>query len=422
MIPLVIPLHPSGGKLKNDTELRFALRSIDRFFTDPVEVILACHALPSWVCNVTHLPVKGGLKTALVSAAKTYPDGFFWFYDDCCLLRPTNATQMRISTTMKSFSNGDTKWGRKLNTIRTRLAAEGYEAKDYSRPHCPYWFDKSMVDEAFQDWPKMAGKFPFESWILSKRNWPSVHGGYKQYYGAFKAPPGDHCRYLNYNDKGNTPELRDWLLENFPEPCRYENTTDSTLMNPYEMQSPYLLGVWKDEGSPRMRTICECAVGPFSLLEPYKDHCGRAIFIEPDPAMASKARVKYPWAVLHQVAVTDKVGTANLRKLRGSSYVKGIGWAPIFDSDRARAEQAGKVAISTVTFDMIDDGEVDMLNLDCEGSEWFVLKNMVSRPRFLQVELHKGNPHRQTMLDWIAANGYTLRKTWGIANHIYVRP
>ena len=87
-----------------------------------------------------------------------------------------------------------------------------------------YWFDKAMVDEAFVDWVGMAGKFPWESWILSKRDWPRRHGVVKQYYGPFKNEPGAGSFFLNYNDTGNTRDLRAFLDRSFPSPCRFENT------------------------------------------------------------------------------------------------------------------------------------------------------------------------------------------------------
>ncbi len=81
-----------------------------------------------------------------------------------------------------------------------------------------------MIAGAFADWPGMKGKFPIESWILSKRDWPRCHGQVKQYYGPFRGAPASGQRYLNYNDKGNTPELQAMLEEMFPEQSRFEKS------------------------------------------------------------------------------------------------------------------------------------------------------------------------------------------------------
>lgn len=219
---IVIPLHHGGGKFRNDTELRFALRSIEKHFTDPYEIVIVSRKLPAWLSGVKHIYGKG-LKSSLVAAAEAFPDGFFWYYDDCVLIRDTTADEMKITPACKGWQKPRTGWARKLDSIRARLVAQGVRPWDYSRPHGPYWFDKGMVDEGFADWPGMEAKFPWESWILSKRDWPRVHGSVKQYYGSFKGAPASGQRYVNYSDAGNTPELRSMLEKFFPDPSRYES-------------------------------------------------------------------------------------------------------------------------------------------------------------------------------------------------------
>lgn len=178
--------------------------------------------LPEGFQGLRHLPCEKGLKSALKVSSEAFPDGFFWYYDDCCLLRDITAAEMKVTPACRAWRSAKTTWARSLERIRTRLLKEKCAAKDYSRPHGPYWFDKGMVDEAFHDWSGMAGKFPWESWILSKRKWPSRHGAVKQYYGPFHGPPKEAARYLNYNDKGFSPELRTWLEERFPEESGFE--------------------------------------------------------------------------------------------------------------------------------------------------------------------------------------------------------
>lgn len=216
--PIIIPLHPRGGKFRNNKELGYALRSIRKNFEGLHEIILCCRTLPAGFAGCTHLPDGGGgLKTALRRAADAYPAGFLWWYDDCVLLRPQTADDLKVTLASRRWSRAQTSWAKKLTKICDRLQKEGFTAWDYSRPHGPYWFDKGMIDEAFADWPGMAGKFPFESWILSKRDWPRKHGNYRQYYHRFKSPPGPADTLLNYCDKGFTPELIAWLEQHFPE-------------------------------------------------------------------------------------------------------------------------------------------------------------------------------------------------------------
>ena len=420
---VVIPLHHGGGKLRTDHELRYTLRALSINFQAAFRVVIIGRKLPQWIQGVEFIkcPDKG-LKHALVVAAREFPEGFFWNYDDCLMLRPTTPEEMMKTPSPKKWAGkSGTRWGQMLEEVRGRLIAEGLPAHDYSRPHGPYFFNKEMIDEAFADWPGMKGKFPFETWILNKRKWPRAHGAVKQYYGAFKTPPGDGHRYLNYNDAGNTLPLRDWLREKFPDVSRFETGRELSKKEMYALQSRHLTKAWVDAGSTPLRTICECAVGPHSLLIGLEGKAKRTILIEPDPVMAAGARKQYPWAEVHQVAVMPESGTVNLRQLQGSSYIKGIPWAPAFQAFPKRARRAGKVAVRALPFDLIDDGEIDLINLDCEGSEWHVMQKMTSRPLILQIEIYRRHGHFREIKGWLKENNYRQVKKWGNANVIYQR-
>jgi|694.fasta_scaffold50281_7 hypothetical protein len=189
----------------------------------------------------------------------------------------------------------------------------------------------------------------------------------------------------------------------------------------YNYQSKFLFAAWEQIGSPQLRSVCECAVGPFSLLPPFKDVSTKSIYIEPSAKMANQARINYPWAEIHQVAIAESFGKANLRNVGGSSYIKGIAWAPIFTDNPERARKAGKQRVNTVPFTAIDDGQIDILNLDCEGSEWFVLKNMISRPILIQIEHRIENPFAKEIDEWFKSNNYYELSRWqhGAVNIIY---
>lgn len=219
---IVIPLHKGGGKHGNNAELKFVLRGLEEHFKDDFNLTIIGERCPQWLKGARHIKQKGGLKTALCAAAREYPDGFFWCYDDCVAIRDTTADQMKVAFAKTRWQSATTGWAGGLEKIRVRLVKEGHPARDYSRPHGPYWFDKGMVDEGFKDWPGMAGKFPWESWILSKRDWPFRSGGVKQYYGDFSATPGEKAWFVNFNERGFTKELQQWLGERFPAPSRFE--------------------------------------------------------------------------------------------------------------------------------------------------------------------------------------------------------
>lgn len=223
MIPIVIPLHPKGGKFGDNTEVKYAIRAIQQHFNGSFHLAIASKALPEWAKGIELIDDGGqGLKTTLVMASRRFPDGFFWWYDDCILLHDQNPGQLQMTPANAGWGKVATEWAEWLESVRQRLTIEGHQCFDYSRPHGPYWFTKAMVDEAFEDWPGMAGKFPFETWILNKRRWPYRLGVVKQYYGGFSGPPPETAVFMNFCDNGFTPELQAWLANRFPRPSAYE--------------------------------------------------------------------------------------------------------------------------------------------------------------------------------------------------------
>lgn len=213
---ICIPYSPCGGKFKNGKELRYALRGFAKHFKGDYEVVLVGPKKPEWYQGTWIEQTHGKLKTALKLAAEVYPDGFFWWYDDCVLIQDQTAEQLKVTPARKSWGRIWTKWGEGLEKIKVRLEKEGYTPWDYSKPHGPYWFDKGMIDESFNDWPNMAGKFPFESWILSKRDHPRRFGVEAQYYNEFRNAPSAEKIFVNWCDRGFTPELIAWLDQQFP--------------------------------------------------------------------------------------------------------------------------------------------------------------------------------------------------------------
>lgn len=422
MTPIVIPLHKGGGKFKDDTEARFAVRSICENFTDPFKIFILGSRLPAWATGLELIHDGGrGLKTAIRRAAMEFPDGFFWWYDDTVLLLPRSAADLKVTIACQRWAKATTKWAAMLDRIKVRLDAEGIPAWDFSRPHGPYWFDKGMIDEAFSDWPGMAGKFPFESWILSKRRWPRRHAKYRQYYGNFSSPPGPSDLLVNYNDRGNTLQLRNWLRSRFPARSVHELTSVPSSEATRETQWSHMHSVWQEFGAPALRTVCECAVGPNSHVACYKAFSERTILIDPHPRFAREARAEIPWAEVIEAAVGDAPGEMHLCCAKGASFMEDVPWAPLHKANRRRAAKAPRTLVKVVTFDTIDDGRIDLINLDCEGSEWAVVKNMRSRPRFIQIELYPQHAHRAELEDWFRDNDYQCVKRWGNANQILVR-
>ena len=166
------------------------------------------------------------------------------------------------------------------------------------------------------------------------------------------------------------------------------------------------------------RTFCECAVGPLeiSVAGGFIGKCRHMLLIEPHPKLAATAQVQFNVPIL-PYAIDFTKGSQILLDNNGSSYLEGT-WAPTRD----RIPMA-RYTVPVVTFDEVDDGEIDVLALDCEGMEWAVLSKMRSVPELLTIEIWEGNPYKDEILNWLKDHNYKLRFSTGptTETHLYSR-
>lgn len=158
------------------------------------------------------------------------------------------------------------------------------------------------------------------------------------------------------------------------------------------------VGVWNPELS--------------NVLE-YIEEGIRCTLVEPDPEAARKIRERFgdaPHVTLHQVAVFDRSGRVDLFRLAQSTFVAEVE-SPAVVNEGYVPDPEDRLTVEARTFDEIDDGSIDLLSVDVEGSEWFVLKHMVSRPAVLSLETHGAryvNPHLPRIERWLRTNAYTV--------------
>ena len=158
----------------------------------------------------------------------------------------------------------------------------------------------------------------------------------------------------------------------------------------------------------QLRTVMEVGIGPEDIsMLPYflHRHCERLVGIDPNPEFIRWARNMCD--EVHEVAIGDEHGTATLIENGGSSYLQGS-WCPTSPPNGCSAR-----IVNVEPFSKYDDGKIDVLNVDCEGGEWSVFSQMVSRPALIGVELWPQNPHREKILNWLTDQQYTLRITTG---------
>lgn len=115
-----------------------------------------------------------------------------------------------------------------------------------------------------------------------------------------------------------------------------------------------------------------------------------------------------PNVTIHHAAVADGAGQVVLFEANASSYVGGLA-SPARVNDGFQETVKDARVVPSITIDSIDDGTIDVLLADCEGSEWFCLKHLKSRPKLIVLELSGGaytNPFAREILEWMTTNGY----------------
>ncbi len=140
----------------------------------------------------------------------------------------------------------------------------------------------------------------------------------------------------------------------------------------------------------------------------------KTILVEPDPK--SIELIKNKWnkksnVKLYEVALCDFEGEIKLCQRESSTFVSSLPDSPALANDNCNIEESEEFTAQAMKFSTIDDGTIDLISIDTEGSEWFVIKNMISRPTIISIETHGGvyvNPYLNELKTWMNENNYVL--------------
>ncbi len=139
-----------------------------------------------------------------------------------------------------------------------------------------------------------------------------------------------------------------------------------------------------------------------------------SILVEPDPVTVDAIKKYFPNSsniTLHPCAVADERGTLELIRAGASTYASNLPHSPAIVNDGNVRENSESFSVKVVLFSDVDPGDLNILSIDIEGGEWFVLKHMKSRPDLISIETHAGayiNPYINKIADWMKANDYLL--------------
>ena len=164
------------------------------------------------------------------------------------------------------------------------------------------------------------------------------------------------------------------------------------------------------------RHVCEVGVWhpKTSNIKYYIEKNIKSLLIEPDPE--SIALIKKEWGerknlTLKTVACTDFEGTIDLHKAGSSSFVSSTKNSPAMVNDSYDIKKNNSTKVNAKKFSSEDPGDIDLISIDIEGSEWYVIKHMLSRPDIISIETHGGyyiNPHIEDIKNWMDEYNYVL--------------
>jgi FkbM family methyltransferase len=168
------------------------------------------------------------------------------------------------------------------------------------------------------------------------------------------------------------------------------------------------LGFWpKKVADVGVNMPSQCETVPFIAAG-----CQVDLF-EPQPLPAAALRKKWghlPTVQVHEVALVDELGPREVAMVTkesqpGDAYVEGI-------SPPNGVSCHESIFVTGHRFDEFDTGDYDFVQIDTEGSDWLVIKHMVSRPRLLVCEWKHivwVTPFAVEIMAWAKENGYTSK-------------
>ena len=166
--------------------------------------------------------------------------------------------------------------------------------------------------------------------------------------------------------------------------------------------------------------FCEIGVGPlsmaFSALH-WNNPNMEFMMFEPHPvfykelAEAAKGRSN---VTVHNVAIGDEDGKLELYDEGTSSALTTLD-SPVAQHFHKSSEGRNKFTVDVKRLLEFDYGQIDILRIDTEGAEWFALKHMVSRPKYITIETHNDlatyiNPYIYEIFHWARDKKYVLTR------------
>jgi len=119
---------------------------------------------------------------------------------------------------------------------------------------------------------------------------------------------------------------------------------------------------------------------------------------------------------IYNIAIADYDGEIEFLCNGDSSFIGNVK-SPASRGPKEYLDSFEKIKVPCKTISNFEnDTPIDVLLLDMEGSEWFVLKHLKDRPKLIVIEMQNNdktykNPFYNEILNWMQSNRYLLKGT-----------
>lgn len=138
------------------------------------------------------------------------------------------------------------------------------------------------------------------------------------------------------------------------------------------------------------------------------------LLVEADPIYVNNLRDYFKDCSNVQIveaAVYDYSGSVSLYRREASTFIGEVTSSPALINDNYILSDEDRFEARSILFSEIDNGKLDLISIDIEGAEWFVLKYMRSKPKVISIETHGKyyvNPNIDKISEWMEKNGYKI--------------
>ena len=234
------------GSRWNDNELRFSLRSISKNLSNIGKVFIVGEC-PDYLKNVIHIPASdifdsainadGNMTHKLLAACehKELSDDFLFMNDDFIINQPISAPAIKWLHKGDMALQPEKYWTTQF--YRFRLKRTFDVLRDRNLPTIQYDYHAPMLMNKYL-FPSVMAQFDFDKdigytfrslygnslklpAIPVARQEVTIFRFYKIHELKLKS---QKINFLGFNDQGLNDSLKWWLIENFPNKCKYENS------------------------------------------------------------------------------------------------------------------------------------------------------------------------------------------------------